>query len=161
MPPVTCLALRPCLHQVMSTEQALSEALYGNPGVDDSPDAVAAIRDKYSRQLQGLQAAVTEWEDIHADVLVHRSQRLLHCIQTCLEVRLYCTGVSLLRVRQCVPAGPLVCQNDALNPSTRGLTEELNPEPSVHARQVVYFPSCIAVTPQLTQLTLRAHWCRG
>ena len=74
------------LRQVMSTEHRLSEALYGNPGVDDSPDALNDIRTRYQKQLEDLQVAVMEWEDIHNQELIHRSQRLLHCVQTCLQV---------------------------------------------------------------------------
>ncbi len=80
--------------QVMSTEHRLSEALYGNPGVDDSPDALNDIRAQYQRQLEDLQTAVVEWEDIHHQELVHRSQRLLHCVQTCLQVLTYAHVVS-------------------------------------------------------------------
>ena len=71
----------------MATEHRLTEVLYGNPGVDDSPDTLASIRSQYQQQLQHLSAVVTEWEADHGQHLVHRSQRLLTCVQTCLRVR--------------------------------------------------------------------------
>lgn len=70
----------------MGTEHQLTEVLYGNPGVDDSPAALAAVRSRYKHQLEQLLQAIHAWEDERGQQLMHRNQRLLICVQTCLQV---------------------------------------------------------------------------
>lgn len=90
--------------QVMGTEHQLTEVLYGNPGVDDSPQALAAVRSRYKEQLEHLVTAIHAWEDEHGQLFMHRTQRLLACVQTCLQVRcgVHANGQCHLRYTACV-----------------------------------------------------------
>jgi hypothetical protein len=113
------------LRQAMAAEQRLAElvSLHGVAGVDWTATLVRIedSREQYRKQLAVLRNAVLEWEDQHGELLMHRGQRLLACVDTCLEVTPSCVlprGVLVPRptvLSSCQVALAVVCRT----PSTR------------------------------------------